>query len=667
MPKRIDTRIPAKSVQSVFSNIEEFNKELSKDSEFRGELNRSISRARDFCVLYKNEELLFGFFRMVAYEGMTPKKYYEFIENEESKFVFDDKDLLSNWFEQVNHEDERFEVIFDEYVNWMTKLGKKISQSKREKLKFYITEENLKLFQKNIEDSEQLTREKVEQVIDEYCQNKNVFDEKYDFKSHRYWFRSPTKRGNEDNFPATVIVVAALYGQLNNELRWGWNIGKRTTCKLLHNLGYIITNKNGVPSTKRKLQGKNKIVAIPDEIDFVIKGKIRIQLVAENYYIEPARKKIVNSFLIDPRVLHEEMGQYRTVDEVFEALKDEEFHKKMKIKLVSNTETNEILPVLNFEIANSLPAPTTNLILYGPPGTGKTYRTKEEAVKLCLGDLEFNKRVKNRSDLIDEYKELFKRGRIDFVTFHQSFSYEDFVEGLRPPKDSNMEGGIRLEVDEGVLKKICKSAESDKVSNNYVLIIDEINRANISKVFGELITLVEPDKRINGDDEIKITLPYSRDPFGIPKNLHIIGTMNTADRSIALIDTALRRRFDFKELVPDYDTLPKIQLNTELNLEQFLKKVNDQIEIQIDREHMIGHAIFLKCKNEKDVAEVMRNKVIPLLSEYFFEDRKLIANVIEYRKDLDEGGCFLKSEKIGGDSNNIRWKVLEEFNFNELS
>lgn len=312
-----------------------------------------------------------------------------------------------------------------------------------------------------------------------------------------------------------------------------------------------------------------------------------------------------------------------------------------------------------------------NLILYGPPGTGKTYRTMAEAVRLCRGLADDDSLLNDagrRQELRQAYEELKGQGQIGFVTFHQNYAYEDFVEGLRPqPLADGV--GFTLKAQPGILRQMAEAAELS--AEEHVLVIDEINRANISKVFGELITLIEPDKRLGMDEGMRLTLPYSGARFGVPANLHIVGTMNTADRSIALLDTALRRRFEFRELMPDVSLLKPVD---GINLAALLATINERIEYLFDREHQIGHAYFIRCATRGDVDEVMRHKVIPLLAEYFYEDWAKVAAVLGDGDDgeSDREGRFidrrrLKAPKgLGGDEDaapRYRWSVRDTFSF----
>ncbi|MGV1021227.1 AAA family ATPase [Empedobacter stercoris] len=377
-----------------------------------------------------------------------------------------------------------------------------------------------------------------------------------------------------------------------------------------------------------------------------------------------------------------------------------------------------------------------NQILYGPPGTGKTYNTINKAIEIANPKFKANEELDEkaiRNAFKEEYKRLVNGGQILFTTFHQSMTYEDFIEGIKPEtKDNNVIYNIK----NGIFKEIAnksldnwKSATSGKtkikpfdkvfqllkdeweenpsmyfemkrqgydfqilgfsdssinflkssgtsnhtlsidtlrdlyygtrefkssgigiyypsivdklksydadlkkesVTNekkNYVLIIDEINRGNVSQIFGELITLIEEDKRLGNDEELEVTLPYSKEKFGVPSNLHIIGTMNTADRSVEALDTALRRRFVFEEMLPKYE-LEELQQNLYgFSASDILKTINLRIEKLLDRDHQIGHAYFIH-KNEITIIDSFYKNIIPLLQEYFFGDYGKIGLVL---------------------------------------
>ena len=297
-----------------------------------------------------------------------------------------------------------------------------------------------------------------------------------------------------------------------------------------------------------------------------------------------------------------------------------------------------------------------NRIIYGPPGTGKTFSTTRTCVEICDGKAEGI----SEEQLRDRFRELRDtERRIEFVTFHQSYGYEEFVEGLRPETSKAGGGeGFRLKARPGVLKCIAERARNDSDSP-YVLIIDEINRANISKVLGELITLLEEDKREGPEnDGVSVTLPYSKEAFTLPSNLYILGTMNTADRSIALLDTALRRRFEFEEMLPKPDLLQHVD---GVDLPQVLKVINERLEYLIDRDHLIGHAWLMGCDNLEDVGKVMRHKIIPLLSEYFYDDWNKVRAVLGGGDDFIERDPLKPPpslEEAGGEYR-YRWTVKE--------
>ncbi len=627
----------------------------------------------------------------------------------------------------------------------------------------------------------------------------------------KYWVRS-TRVRKRRVYPTKPIFGFATETKAH-DVHGGWN--KPTgPVTLLHNAGFIIVDEDDRPFA-------------PPKLDYMIGDADRIRLCAANYFIEPARELGATTVSIRASELAAAMGLQDAFPNICQVLEGRKLQQLAQVpppihtlpnpssstiftyKLQGQAETAIVTDPMEI----SLPS-ATNLIIYGPPGTGKTYATAWEAVRLCLGETSAEPLRDDRNALMTEYRRLAGEGRIEFVTFHQSMSYEEFVEGLRPDtgEDNDLAitesgTGFRLKPYDGVFKRISERARLDAGQENtpgrldrsarvfkvalgrrhtqedrvrfgletglihvgwggdidwsderydelseilaewrarkepeanghngnvvitwsfrsdmqvgdyvvvsdgrdrirafgrvtgeyfyeadasfhphrrgvewiwhdkagiersriypnpfrqhsvykldqslvdwdeletlvpeikapsvgqgardHVLIIDEVNRANISKVFGELITLLEPDKRLGVTNEIRLTLPYSKKSFGVPANLHIIGTMNTADRSIALLDTALRRRFTFRELMPDPTVLAA---NVEgINLQKLLRTINERIEYLFDREHQIGHAYFTGCATRDDVEAVMRHKVIPLLAEYFYEDWSKVAAVL---------------------------------------
>ena len=305
-----------------------------------------------------------------------------------------------------------------------------------------------------------------------------------------------------------------------------------------------------------------------------------------------------------------------------------------------------------------------NQILYGPPGTGKTYHTVARALAIIDGES-----VEEIERNIERFRELRDSRQIAMVTFHQNFAYEDFIEGIRPALENGADGQIRYERHDGIFKRIAEAAK-EKKDKQFVLIIDEINRGNIAKIFGELITLIEDSRRLGADDETKVSLPYSNESFGVPNNLYLIGTMNTADRSIQLLDTALRRRFDFIEMMPKPEFISD---NVEgVNCKRMLEEMNKRITTLLDREHQIGHTYLLGVDTMEKLSYAFQNKIFPLLQEYFFDDWAKIravlggnsfvveqsaAGVLRENEQVDEDRTIY--ERLPGDDD--RWTDLEEY------
>jgi len=273
-----------------------------------------------------------------------------------------------------------------------------------------------------------------------------------------------------------------------------------------------------------------------------------------------------------------------------------------------------------------------------------------------------------------KFNEYMKNGQIEFITFHPSYSYEEFMEGItvHTEKEGVPTEKIQYKLKAGIFKEMCKKALASAIgyelkinstwkevfadyqtkiesgeeidfenTRKYLLIIDEINRGDISKIFGELITLLESDKRLGSDNNLIVKLPYSNDHFGVPPNLFIIGTMNTADRSIALIDVALRRRFGFKELMPDFELVTKYMEEKKEEFEDgvyglvtdsiaCVKIINKRIceERTIGRDKQIGHSYFFTIKETNDVIRVWQNEILPLLEEYCYGNYEKISDLL---------------------------------------
>jgi len=279
-----------------------------------------------------------------------------------------------------------------------------------------------------------------------------------------------------------------------------------------------------------------------------------------------------------------------------------------------------------------------NLILYGPPGTGKTYHATEVAKAITRNQIE-------RLNEVGDKEEYYKT-----VTFHQTFSYEEFMEGIKakPTKDKT---GVFYDVEDGIFKKFCETAKKDS-ENKYIVIIDEINRGNIAKIFGELITIIEKDKR----ERKKITLAYSKKEFSVPKNVLIIGTMNTADQSLTHLDAALKRRFTMMEVYPEPDVLENYKIDGKINLTDLLVAINRKLVDNNFRDGQIGHAYFMSGKDSiskmSELQMVFAYDLIPLLRDYFYDDESKMKGIFgesNWKEWFDEKTGDINEDWQGSD------------------
>lgn len=521
----------------------------------------------------------------------------------------------------------------------------------------------------------------------------------------------------------------------------GWKFGKRL---------------EQIPECDRR-QFRNMIVFLlfPDNFEHIFSGTKRRDIVREFTGKTNAEVNKLSALEIDQELLNirrEKEKEHDTRDldfyasplyELWEGSKPENDSEHNQGVSQSKTDTMKY---------------SLNQILYGPPGTGKTWNTVNHAVAIIEGKPLDELEEEDRKEVKQRFDKLKEEGQIEMGTFHQNFTYEDFIEGIRPVLDDDDEN-IKYKLSEGVFRKVADRANKNRIQSeqtgdmdellqafaesieerlelgeeinlsppdarsgatirkvnrsedgnfksvllggsvtsphllnagvikqkydafykgeiakpedikgktgnrqglatyyfplfqkikqfhdekwqskesvpikkqNYVLIIDEINRGNIAKIFGELITLIEPSKRIGSkEDETTVTLPYSKEEFGVPDNLYIIGTMNTADRSIALLDTALRRRFRFIEMMPDSK---HVSDNIDgVDCKKLLDAMNNRIRFLLDREHQIGHTYFLDVKRvtgKESLEAIFKNQIIPLLQEYFYDNWEKIDLVL---------------------------------------
>lgn len=266
-----------------------------------------------------------------------------------------------------------------------------------------------------------------------------------------------------------------------------------------------------------------------------------------------------------------------------------------------------------------------NLILYGPPGTGKTYRIIDLAVEAIDPDF-YRLHNGNRKTIKSRFDELRQKKQIEFVTFHPGFAYEEFIEGITA---TTVNGQIAYNVKNGVFKRLCLNAAS-RPDERFVFIIDEINRGNVARIFGELITLIEENKRSSALDALSTQLPYSKQRFVVPSNVWLLGTMNTADRSLTQLDTALRRRFAFMAINPDTTLLDDVEV-AGIPIKPLVDVINARLSALLDEDHQLGVSYFLPLINEPTfnrLRSIFIENILPQLSEYFYNDLEQVGLVL---------------------------------------
>jgi len=557
-----------------------------------------------------------------------------------------------------------------------------------------------------------------EATIEEYQTILNMINDTSD-KSRQYWLFAPGEQASmwEEFYKEGVMAI-------------GW-----------YEIGDLQQYSSKTEMAKRMQEvykndtsNNNGATACYDFLNKIKVGDIIIPKKGTKYYL--GYGIVQSEYQFDPAAEH-----YTSIRKVNWIKKGEweEKDQSIVIKTLTNITGNSVyvkklIDLIGIENSSEpeIGHNPLNQILYGPPGTGKTYHTINHALAIIenknLAELK-TATAKDRQRLKSRFDKYVEEGQIGFITFHQSMSYEDFVEGIKPVLN---ESTVSYELVDGILKTLSGQAAGEAINSfevqyaklfeeiktsgglvlstlvqkkaftikpypngnlivipeanssteigisprrikryinqedaydtymapiaeylktkypvsnfkgikkPHVLIIDEINRGNISKIFGEMITLIETDKRKGNSEQLSVTLPYSKQTFSLPNNLYIIGTMNTADRSIALLDTALRRRFEFVEMMPD----PSLLNNNMdgIDLGKMLTVMNERITFLLDRDHTIGHSYLLTVKTKSELASVFKNKIIPLLQEYFYTDWEKIRLVLGDNKKWKEESQML--------------------------
>ena len=436
-------------------------------------------------------------------------------------------------------------------------------------------------------------------------------------------FDNKIKRINESNLPNETKNNIIKFIQEEKEKTEKGKYSKNTlgmfgTPKMTFNMKPIPEKEQIIKFFKLIIDIKNaddnleNIINIMQSSQFKMAGLKKGMLSQFLHCIKPNIFPIVNSRgrdIYDSLEVKIDKNKKEISDYITDIKNINEFIKQNKFKF----KNYRVIDLLDTDINVYVIKQKKQIILQGAPGTGKTYSSSEIAVKLIDENA-----PSDRAELMKRYKELVNKGQIFFTTFHQSMDYEEFVEGIKP---KTINGNITYELENGIFKKACKSAENNKV----VLIIDEINRGNISKIFGELITLLETDKRKGKENEIEAILLYSKEKFSVPDNLYIIGTMNTADRSIGYIDYALRRRFAFISIKADKSAIENYYDNKNSDCKDkainLFNKVKELIKGNINEEFeaddiMIGHSYFM-AQNFEELQNKLEYEIKPLLLEYF--------------------------------------------------